>query len=209
LDYIKIATGLFVILNPFVLIPVFLSLAGDMTKGEKMRTAITTAISVFIIMTGAIFGGKYILTFFGITVNDFRIAGGVLIFLMALSMARAKEAEERYTDKEHAMALQQKEKRSIAVVPLAIPLMAGPAGISLAIIDGALCSTITSKLILISIMVAISLILWLSIILANEIAKLLGHNGLKVLSRVMGVILLAVSVDFLVEGIRQAFYISS
>ncbi len=209
MDYVKIATGLFVILNPFVLIPVFLSLAGDATKGEKMKIAITTAISVFIIMTGAIFGGKYILTFFGITINDFRIAGGVLIFLMALSMARAKEAEERYTDKEHAMALLQKEKRSIAVVPLAIPLMAGPAGISLAIIDGALCTTMTSRLILVSIMAAMSLILWLSIILANEIAELLGHNGLKVLSRVMGVILLAVSVDFLVVGIRQAFYISS
>ena len=209
MDYIKIATGLFVILNPFVLIPVFLSLAGEMTKGQKMKTAITTAVSVFIIMTGAIFGGKYILIFFDITVNDFRIAGGVLIFLMALSMARANEGRERYTDKEHVMAMKQKETKSIAVVPLAIPLMAGPAGISLAIIDGTLCTTMTSKLILVSIVGAMSLILWLSMVLANEIGNLLGHNGLKVLSRVMGVILLAVSVDFLVEGIRQAFYISS
>ena len=87
--------------------------------------------------------------------------------------------------------------------------MAGPAGISLAIIDGALCTTITSRLILVSIVGAMSLTLWLSMILANEIGEFLGHNGLKVLSRVMGVILLAVSVDFLVEGIRQAFYISS
>ena len=208
MDYIKIATGLFVILNPFVLIPVFLSLAGDMTQGEKMKIAITTAISVFIIMTGAVFAGKYLLAFFDITVNDFRIAGGILIFLMALSMTRAKESGERYTDKEHATAMEQKETRNIAVVPLAIPLMAGPAGISLAIIDGAICATMTSRLILIAIITVMSFLLWLSMILANEIGEFLGHNGLKVLSRVMGVILLAVSVDFLVEGIRQAFYIS-
>lgn len=207
MDYIKITTGLFVILNPFVLIPVFLSLAGEMSRGEKMRTAVTTAVSVFIIMTGAMLGGHYVLYFFGITVNDFRIAGGVLIFLMALSMARAKEKEERYTDKEHETAIE--DRGNIAVVPLAIPLMAGPAGISLAIMDGAICTTFGSKLILLLIIAAMSFLLWLSMVLAEEIGKLLGHNGLKVLSRIMGVILLAVSVDFLVVGIRQAFNLSN
>ncbi len=207
MDYIKITTGLFVILNPFVLIPVFLSLAGDMTKGEKLRIAVTTAVSVFIIMTGAMFGGHYILSFFGITVNDFRIAGGVLIFLMALSMARAKEGGERYSDAEHTAAVEK--GGNIAVVPLAIPLMAGPAGISLAIIDGAMAATVAEKLVLVSIIAAMSFILWLSMVLASEIGKVLGHNGLKVVSRIMGLILLAVAVDFLIVGIRQAFDLPS
>lgn len=207
MDYIKITTGFFVILNPFILIPVFLSLAGEMSRGEKMKTALRTAVSVFIIMTAAILGGKYILYFFGITVNDFRIGGGVLIFLMALSMARAKEKEERYTDKEHEAAVEK--GGGIAVVPLAIPLMAGPAAISLAIIDGSLCTTVSSKLILLLIIAGMSLVIWLSMVLADEIGRILGHNGLKVLSRVMGIILLAVSVDFLVQGVRYAFNISS
>ena len=207
LDYIKITTGLFVILNPFVLIPVFLSLAGDMTKGEKVRIATTTALSVFIIMTVAMFGGHYVLSFFGITVNDFRIAGGVLIFLLALSMARAKEGGERYSDAEHTAAVE--EGGSIAVVPLAIPLMAGPGGISLAIIDGAMANTIAEKLFLVSIIAAVCIILWITMVLATEIGKILGHNGLKVVSRVMGLILLAVAVDFLVAGIRNAFDMTS
>lgn len=210
MDYIKITTGLFVILNPFVLIPVFISLTGEMNKRQRMKIAMTTASSVFIIMAIAIFGGKYVLVFFGITVNDFRIAGGVLIFLMALSMARAKEESERYSEKEHESAKSKTmlDNTNIAVVPLSIPLMAGPASISLAIIDGALCDTIALKTILVGIIFGLSIILWISMALADFLGGLLGHNGIKVLTRVMGLILLALSVEFLITGISVAFGLS-
>ena len=137
-NYIKITTGLFIMLNPFVLIPVFLGLTGGMNKGQKMKVAFTTSIAVFIIMMISVFGGHHVLSFFGITINDFRIAGGLLIFLMAISMARAEKEGMRYSGKEHEEA--QTKDANIAVVPLAIPLMAGPAAISVSIIDAELCS---------------------------------------------------------------------
>ena len=120
-NYVKIATGLFIMLNPFVLIPVFLGLTGGMSKTQRMKIAMSTSIAVFIIMIIAVFAGNHVLSFFGITISDFRIAGGILILLMAITMARAKDEGMRYSDKEHAEA--KSKDTNIGVVPLAIPLM--------------------------------------------------------------------------------------
>jgi multiple antibiotic resistance protein len=207
-NYIKITTGLFIMLNPFVLIPVFLGLTGGLGKSQKMKVAFTCSIAVFVIMMISVFGGHHVLSFFGITINDFRIAGGLLIFLMAISMSRAKEHENgmRYSDKEHEVA--KTKDSNIAVVPLAIPLMAGPAAISVSIIDAELCSTFSSKLILVAIIASLSLVLWVAMALAEQIGRFLGHTGQQVLTRVMGLILLALSIEFLVVGIKGAFHLS-
>ena len=202
-DYVKIATGLFIMLNPLVLVPVFLALTSDMPRPRQMRIALTTSLSVFLIMTIVIFTGHRLLVFFGITVNDFRLAGGVLIFLMAISMARASDEGMRYSDKEHAQAKQSAP--NIAVVPLAIPLMAGPASISVAIIDAGVCSSLASRAILTGIVAGLCLVLWVAMALAEEIGRRLGTTGRQILTRVMGLILLAIAIDFLVVGIRHAF----
>jgi multiple antibiotic resistance protein len=206
-NYIKLTTGLFIMLNPFVLIPVFLGLTGAMDKPQKMKVALTTSVAVFVIMMIAVFGGHHVLSFFGITINDFRIAGGFLIFLMAISMARAKENEGgmRYSEKEHHEA--KTKDANIGVVPLAIPLMAGPAAISVSIIDAELCNTFSSRLILVAIIAGLSGVLWLAMALAEEIGRFLGHTGQQVLTRVMGLILLALSIEFLVVGIQGAFHL--
>ena len=183
----------------------FLALTGDMSKGEKMGVALTTSVSVFLIMGLSVFGGKYILGFFGITVEDLRVAGGILIMLMAISMVRAKEDESRHSDKEHEAA---KAKDSIGVVPLAIPLMAGPASISTAIIEGATYHTLTGRIVLLAIIFGLSLVLWLAMILAEQIGRVLGYNGQKVLSRVMGLILLALSVEFITKGVKAIFHLT-
>ena len=149
------------------------------------------------------------LSFFGITINDFRIAGGLLIFLMAISMARAKEKEGgiRYSDKEHEAA--KTKDANIAVVPLAIPLMAGPAAISVfchyRIPDAELCNAFSSRLILVVIIAGLTALLWVAMALAEQIGRFLGHTGQQVLTRVMGLILLAISIEFLVVGIQGAF----
>ncbi len=205
-NYIKITTGLFIMLNPFVLIPVFLGLTGGMDKGQKMKVAFTTSIAVFIIMMISVFGGQHVLSFFGITINDFRIAGGLLIFLMAISMARAEKEGMRYSGKEHEEA--QTKDANIAVVPLAIPLMAGPAAISVSIIDAELCSAFASRLILVGIIAGLSVVLWVAMALAEQIGRFLGHTGQQVLTRVMGLILLALSIEFLVVGIKGAFHLT-
>ena len=202
-DYIKMTTGLFVMLNPFVLMPVFLSLTDGMTKNQKFKVAMTTSIAVFVIMTITLFAGEYLLTFFGISVADFRIAGGLLILLMAITMARAEDEGMRYSHKEHDEA--RTRDTNIGVIPLAIPLMAGPAAMSVAVIDAHLCNTFTSRAILVAIVGGLSGILWVAMLLAEQIGRLLGHTGRQVLVRIMGLILLALSIDFLVLGIKQSF----
>ena len=206
-NYIKITTGLFIMLNPFVLIPVFLGLTGGINKAQKMKVAFTTSIAVFVIMMISVFGGQHVLSFFGITINDFRIAGGLLIFLMAISMARAKEEGMRYSDKEHNEA--KTKDANIGVVPLAIPLMAGPAAISVSIIDAELCNTFVSRLTLVGIIAGLSVVLWVAMALAEQIGRFLGHTGQQVLTRVMGLILLALSIEFLVVGIQGAFHLTT
>jgi len=205
-NYIKVTTGLFIMLNPFVLIPVFLGLTGGMSKAQRMKVALSTSVAVFIIMIVAVFAGHHVLSFFGITISDFRIAGGILILLMAISMARAKDEGMRYSDKEHTEA--KSKDTNIGVVPLAIPLMAGPAGISVAIIDAELCSTFASRSILVVILACLSALLWVAMILAEEIGRFLGHTGQQVLTRIMGLILLALAADFLVVGIQNAFHLT-
>ena len=204
-NFIKLATGLFIMLNPFVLFPVFLGLTGGMDKAQKLKIALTTSSAVFIIMLIAVFAGNDVLSFFGITINDFRIAGGILIFLMAISMSRAKDEGMRYSEREHKEA--KAKDSDIGVVPLAIPLMAGPAGISVGIIDAQLCNTIETRIILICIIGGLSVILLGTMILAEQIGRLLGHTGQLILTRVMGLILLALSIDFLVVGIQGAFHL--
>ncbi len=206
-NYVKIATGLFIMLNPFVLIPVFLGLTGGMSKAQRMKIAMSTSIAVFIIMIIAVFAGNHVLSFFGITISDFRIAGGILILLMAITMARAKDEGMRYSDKEHAEA--KGKDTNIGVVPLAIPLMAGPAGISVAIIDADLCSTFMSRSVLVIIIACLSALLWVAMVLGEQIGKFLGHTGQQVLTRVMGLILLALAAEFLVTGIQGAFHLTN
>ncbi len=205
-DYIKITTGLFIVLNPLVLIPVFLALTAEMTNRQKRMVAITTSIAVFVIMTITLFLGQHLLSFFGITVGDFRIAGGLLILLMAITMARAKDEEMRYSDKEHDEA--KTKDTNIGVIPLATPLMAGPAAMSVAIIDAELCSTIESRVILVAIIASLCMLLWLAMSLAGEIGRFLGHTGQQLLTRIMGLILLALSIEFLTTGIKQVFNLS-
>ena len=204
--YVKLVTEFFILLNPFVLIPVFLALVQGMTKSQRLKIAMTTSVSVFIIMTVSIFTGKYLLSFFGITADDLRVAGGILIMLLAISMCRAQEEDTRHSQKEHEAA--KTKDTNIGVVPLAIPLMAGPAAISTAIIEGATYNSITGRTVLVAIILALSGLLWLAMLLAEEIGRFLGYNGQKVLSRLMGLILLALSVEFLSKGIKAIFNLS-
>lgn len=112
----------------------------------------------------------------------------------------------RYSNKEHDEA--KTKDSNIAVVPLAIPLMAGPAAISVSIIDAEMCNVFSSRLILVAIIAGLSAVLWVAMALAEEIGRFLGHTGQQVLTRVMGLILLALSIEFLVVGIQGAFHLN-
>ncbi len=201
-EQIKYLVGIFAILNPLGVIPVYLSLMADRSPEQMHRTALKTAIAVAIILILAVWAGDGLLTFFGIGVPAFRIAGGLLVLIIAIAMFDAKTSSARHTDAEQAEA---ELKNDIAVVPLAIPLLAGPGAISLAIVDAHQAGGFSGKLVFCLGIVAVAAFVWLVLRLAEPIGQRLGTGGLNIATRVMGLILAAMAVQFMADGMLELF----
>ncbi len=196
--FAKSLIGMFAILNPLGVIPVFLSMRGDRSDKECHAIARTTASAVAIILILSIWGGTLILDFFGIGIPAFRTGGGLLILLMAMAMLNAKSSHAKQTPSE---AEEANEKENIAVVPLAIPLLAGPGAISLVISDAHQATGATDKIILSSGVLLIAFLVWLALRLATPIGKLLGTTGLNIATRIMGLLLAAIGIQMLTSGL--------
>jgi multiple antibiotic resistance protein len=196
--YGKALVGILAIVNPLGAIPIFLSLTGDRSLAEKNHIAKTSAVSVAIILLLSLWAGEIILSFFGISISAFRAGGGLLILLMAISMLHAKQSNVRQNQNESEESV---EKENVAVVPLAIPLMAGPGAISLVIIDAHNASSIIDKLMLSTNIVVLSLLVWLALKLASPIGDKLGTTGLNIATRIMGLLLAAIAFEMLAAGL--------
>lgn len=200
--YLHIFVTMFSILNPLGAIPMFLAITADETEDEKKITIRRTVIAVTIILLVSAYVGNYVLDFFGIDINSFRIAGGILLLLMAIHMLQAKTPTTKSTPVEHHEAI---AKEDVAVVPLAIPLLAGPGSISTMILFSSSMPQIVDKIALFVIVVSITLLIWPILLLSENIGKRLGSTGLNVATRIMGLILASIAVRFILEGV-QAFF---
>jgi len=172
------------------------------TEGETKSIAIKTAVSVAIILIIAIWAGNAVLQFFGITMPAFRIASGLLVLLVAISMFHAKTSGAIHTHNETLEAL---DKEDIAVVPLAIPLMAGPGAISLVIVNVNQMEHWLEKLLLSFGIVILAELVWLTLHAANNLGKLMGTAGINTATRIMGLLLAAMAVQFIILGLIEAF----
>lgn len=139
--YAKSIIGMLAIANPLGAIPIFLSMTNDRSSLEKNQIARVTALSVAIILIVSIWAASAVLAFFGISIASFKTGGGLLILLMVISMLRARQSHTRQTPGE---ADEASEKDTIAVVPLAIPIIAGPGAISLVIVDAHKAENLTN-----------------------------------------------------------------
>ncbi len=201
-EYLKIFIGIFAILNPLGALPLYLSLTQNQSKEEARATATSAAKAATVILLITLFFGEFILNFFGISVNSFRVGGGILILLMAISMLYAKTSEAKNTEAERREAI---KRDSVAIVPLAMPMLAGPGAISSIILyadrnDGWLHYAIMSLE-----LVIIGIILLLLMRLASKIAVTLGQTGMNIITRVMGLILAAIAVEFISAGLKGIF----
>lgn len=133
-DYLKILIALLVIVDPLGAIPPFIVMGGNLSQGQKVRIARVPSVAVTIVLIASAIIGEALLRFFGITVASFKVGGAILILLMAISMLQAQPVRDKQTPEE---AKEAEDKDSIAVVPLAIPLLAGPGAISAVIIYAA------------------------------------------------------------------------
>ena len=173
---------------------------------KKNDTAKTAAFAAGIAGLISVWIGQYILLFFGISISSFKIAGGILLLLMAINMLNAKIPKAKNTKSE----LKEAKKKSInvseiAVVPLAIPLIAGPGAISTIIIFSQKSSEFMHLVMMSGIIITISLYILVMLRMATFISKKLGITGINIISRVMGLILASISIEFITSGLLTVF----
>ncbi|MGA9664838.1 MAG: MarC family protein [Gallionella sp.] len=201
-EHVKFLVGIFAILNPLGAIPIYLSMMAGRSHEEMHRTSLKASVAVAVILTIAVWAGGGLLSFFGIGIPAFRIAGGLLVLLIAISMFGAKTSPARHTDAEQ---IEAEAKEDISVVPLAIPLLAGPGAISLAIVDAHQAGSLTGKLAFNFGILGVAAIVWVVLLMAEPIGRRLGTGGLNIATRVMGLILAAMAVQFIADGMLELF----
>lgn len=201
-EYLKFFAGLVAILNPIGVIPIFINLTYNQTVVERNRTAFMAALTVGVVLAVALLCGELILDFFGISVASFQVAGGVLILLNSLSMLQAKMGATRQTEEE---AQETAEREDVSVVPIGVPLTAGPGAISTVILYGHKPALFGRSVILIGGIAIVALIVWAAFRLAPLISRALSRTGINIVTRLMGLIMAAIGIEFIAAGLRILF----
>ncbi len=201
-EYTRFFTALLVILDPFMALPIFLTLTQSYNRQQRSRVAAITTLTVIGVLTLAALTGEQMLSFMGTSLASFRVGGGIVLLLMALAMLRAEGDSLRASEAEQQTA---EAMSSIAVVPLAIPLLAGPGAISTVIIQMHRSSDPMHPWLVIGTIVLVCCMLWLVLRLADPIGRFLGGLGLNIINRLFGLILTAIAVEIMANGLRDLF----
>jgi len=201
-EYLKFLAALVSIANPIGAIPVFISLTSDEALSQRRRIASQTTLAFSGILLVILFVGEPLLAFFGITVASFKTAGGIIILLMAISMVHGQVSKAKHTKEEAEDAA---ARDSVAIVPMGIPLLAGPGAISTVIVYSHHASSMVGKLLLGAEILAVALLVWLCLNAAPYIARLLGKTGMNIVTRIMGLILAAIGIEFIANGLMGLF----
>ena len=190
---------LLVTVDPVGLAPIFLGLTQGLNRKERYAVAIRATLIATVLLLMFLVIGKGILDTLGITIHAFRVAGGLLLFYIAFEMVFAKRLERK--EKASETAVTKDHIANIAVFPLALPLIAGPGAISATILLSTGMPGVEGKGILAAVIVAVTALVMLSFMAAELIDKYLGETGRTILTRLLGVLLAALSVQFVVDGL--------
>ena len=201
-EYIKLLAGLLSVVDPIGAIPLFISLTEHRNSGERRRIAYVCAMSVGAALLIAHIGGNFWLKFFGIGIPSFQIAGGIVVLFMGISMVKASHDRSRNTPEERVESV---DKESIAVVPLAIPLLSGPGAMSTVIVNHNLNPSLNYDVLAVCVIVTVALSVLLCLLMAEKIEDLLGTTGMNVITRVFGLIILSIAVEFITKGLAAVF----
>ncbi|MDR0805792.1 MAG: YchE family NAAT transporter [Enterobacteriaceae bacterium] len=201
-EYIKFMIGMFALVNPVGILPVFISMTNYQPPAARNKTNLTANLSVAIILWCSLFLGDAILHLFGISINSFRIAGGILIVTIAMSMINGKLGEDKQNKQEKT---ETAIRDNVGVVPLALPLMAGPGAISSTIVWSTHYNTWMDYLGFSIAIAVFAFCCWLLFRAAPLLVRLLGQTGINVVTRIMGLLLMSLGIEFIVAGIKGLF----
>jgi len=194
-------SSLIFIVDPIATIPTFLVLTSDAELKHRRHMAKRAAWTCFLVLAGFGLGGTFIFKMFGITLPAFRIAGGLIMILIGLDMVQARRSQTKETPDERQQAM---EKEDVGIIPLGIPMLAGPGSISTVI---ALMAQSTSWLHSIWILLAVAVTAFLSYLTlaaADRLGRRMGDTGIHILTRFMGLLLMAIAVQFILSGLNAA-----
>lgn len=196
-------TTLLVTLDPPGLAPLFVGLTVGMDAAQRRHVAMLGTVTAFGILAGFALVGAQLLGFLGISMGAFRIAGGLLLFWIAFEMIFERRNDRKEKTSETAVTVDH--IRNIAIFPLALPLISGPGAISATVLLAGSFSAPLDRAILIGVLGVAMLAVFAALMIAPALDRLLGVTGRALLTRLLGVILAALSVQFAVDGIRSAF----
>lgn len=188
-------TSFFTLINPLGVMPIFLSLSSDLDSKMRKKVAIKSVSIAFFVLVFFAFTGQLLFKFFSIGVDSFRIVGGVIFFTMGYDMLQAKLGRTKEVN------LDMKKINDFSITPLAIPMICGPGAITNSIVLMEDASNITFKIVLIFIMFLVSLITLILLLAGSKIINLLGETGNTVLMRLMGLIVMVISIEFFLSGL--------
>ena len=205
MDYKALIT-LLAIVNPPAIVPFFIHYTQGFSRAHRRHTVVVASFTAFLVIAASAVFGIRILEFFGISLASFQVGGGMLLLTSSLNMLNAKPAEVKPATNELEEGAEKAAMgASIAVVPLTIPLLTGPATMSTVVIYAERAQTVWQLATLVGFGVVIALVTAVCFALANPIARVLGQTGINVLTRLMGLILAALAVEVMAEGLGKLF----
>ena len=199
--FILCFSSLFTLINPIGIVPIFLSITQDCNKKERDIIAAKSIIFSFLVLLVFALIGDFIFSFYNITIHGFRIAGGILLLKISFDMIESKRSRTRTTPSEE---LEAEEKNEIAYTPLSIPLIAGPGSIASMMILSSEAQNTIDKITLISTLVMVLIITFIIFKLSKILSKNFGKLGLRILQRIMGLILMVISIEFILKGVKNS-----
>ena len=208
MDLYKPLIALLAIVNPIGVIPFFIHFTQGFTREQRHNTARVAAIAAFVVIAVSALAGLKIIEFFGISLASFQVGGGLLLLMSAVQMLHAQPAEARRDDL-HEGSDKADAGASIAIVPLTIPLLTGPATISTMIIYADKTRHLWQLGVLVGYGVVIGLAVWVAFRLSGKIAQVLGQTGINVMTRLMGLLLAALAVEVMSDGLLKLFPVLS
>ena len=204
MDLLKPLIALLAIVNPIGVVPFFIHFTQAFSHEQRRQTIRVTSFTVFVVVAVSALAGLKILEFFGISLASFQVGGGTLLLISSLAMLNAQPAESKPGD------LSESQEKidagaSIAVVPLAIPLLTGPATISTVVIYAEKTRHIWELAALVGYGLVIGLVTYAALSASGRIAQVLGRTGINVMTRLMGLMLAAMAVELLADGLLKLF----
>lgn len=201
-EYTKFLIGLLAIVNPLGAVPIFVALTSGSLEAERKKIGKIVVAAVLIILFVALLFGDWVLQLFGITIHSFSVGGGILILIMAISMLQARLSPFSQTAEE---AREGESKESVAVVPLSMPLLAGPGAISTVILYAHKSNGVSHYLGLALDILIVGFLLWVVLKLVPWISRHVSQTGINIFTRIMGLILAAIAVEFIASGLKGLF----